>query len=241
MVIVVNQAFAKKYFPDTGAVGQQLDLWGAHRTIVGVVGDIKDTPTDAAAIPAFWYPHPQITFRAMSLVVRTTGDPSALTGDVRRLLRRLDPELPLAEVRPLEDIAAAANGQRRFILAMILLFAATATVLAIVGAYGVLTWSVRQRSRELGIRVALGAARAQVLVLVLRQGVRFGVVGLLGGLVLAFASARVLQTLLFGVSPRDGAAYAFAAVAMLALSVVAALGPALTATRTNPVDVLRLE
>jgi predicted permease len=241
MVIVVNQAFAKKYFSDTSAVGQQLDLWGAHRTIVGVVGDIKDTPTDTAAIPAFWYPHPQITFRAMSLVVRTTGDPSALTGDVRRLLRTLDPELPLADVRPLEDIAAAANGQRRFILAMILLFAATATVLAIVGAYGVLTWSVRQRSRELGIRVALGAARTQVLVLVLRQGVRFGVVGLLGGLVLAFASARVLQTLLYGVSPRDGAAYAFAAVAMLALSVVAALGPALTATRTNPVDVLRLE
>jgi ABC-type antimicrobial peptide transport system permease subunit len=140
----------------------------------------------------------------------------------------MDPELPLADVRPLEDIAAAANGQRRFILAMILLFAATATLLAIVGAYGVLTWSVRQRSRELGIRVALGAARSQVLALVVRQGIWFGIAGMIGGLVMAFASTTVLQTLLFGVSPRDGWAYATAGATMLALSVLAALGPALT-------------
>ena len=241
MVIVVNQAYASKYFPGGSPVGQEVDLWGAHRRIVGVVGDVKDTPADPAALPAFWYPHPQIPFPSLSLVVRTTGAPSAATGDLRRLLHSMDPELPLADVRPLEDIAAAANGQRRFILAMILLFAATATLLAIVGAYGVLTWSVRQRSRELGIRVALGAARSQVLGLVVRQGIWFGIAGMIGGLVMAFASTTVLQTLLFGVSPRDGWAYATAGATMLALSVLAALGPALTATRTNPVEALRLE
>ena len=241
MVIVVNQAYASKYFPGGSPVGQEVDLWGAHRRIVGVVGDVKDTPADPAALPAFWYPHPQISFPSLSLVVRTTGAPAAATGDVRRLLHSMDPELPLADVRPLEDIAAAANGQRRFILAMILLFAGTATLLAIVGAYGVLTWSVRQRSRELGIRVALGAARSQVLALVVRQGIWFGIAGMIGGLGMAFASTTVLQTLLFGVSPRDGWAYATAGATMLALSVLAALGPALTATRTNPVEVLRLE
>jgi len=173
--------------------------------------------------------------------VRTAGDPSAMTADVRRLLRSLDAELPMAEVRTLDEIASAANGQRRFILAMILLFAGAATVLALVGAYGVLTWSVRQRSRELGIRVALGAARGQVLGLVVRQGLWFAGVGMVGGLLVALASSRVLETLLFGVSPRDGWTFAVAGGAMLVLTVLAALGPALSATKTNPVEALRAD
>ncbi len=124
---------------------------------------------------------------------------------------------------------------------MILLFAGAATVLALVGAYGVLTWSVRQRSRELGIRVALGAARGQVLGLVVRQGLWFAGVGLVGGLLVALASSRVLETLLFGVSPRDGWTFAVAGGAMLVLTVLAALGPALSATKTNPVEALRAD
>src|SRR5262249_46839413 len=111
-VIVVNKAYANRYLPDGRVLGQQVDLWGAHRTIVGVVGAVKDTPADVTALPAFWYPHTQITFPSMSLVVRTAGDPAALTPDLRRLLHTMDPELPLADVRLLADIAAAANGQR---------------------------------------------------------------------------------------------------------------------------------
>ena len=242
MVIVVNQAYATKYLPGGSPVGPAGRSCGARtERIVGVVGDVKDTPADAGGASG-------VLVSAFADLV-PVGEPRRAHGgrsvgdhaDLRRLLHAMDPELPLADVRPLEDIAAAANGQRRFVLAMILLFAATATLLAIVGAYGVLTWSVRQRSRELGIRVALGAARSQVLALVVRQGIWFGVAGMIGGLALAFASTKVLQTLLFGVSPRDGWAYAAAGAAMLALTVLAALGPALTATRTNPVEVLRLE
>jgi ABC-type antimicrobial peptide transport system permease subunit len=124
---------------------------------------------------------------------------------------------------------------------MILLFAGAATVLALVGAYGVLTWSVRQRSRELGIRVALGAERGQVLGLVVRQGLWFAGIGLTGGLLVALALSRVLQTLLFGVSPRDGLTFTVAGGTMLLLTILAALGPALSATRANPVEALRAD
>jgi len=240
-VLVVNHALATKFFGAIDPLGHQADVWGEKRTIVGVVSDVKDSPADSAAVPAFWFPHAQIPVSEMALVVRTAGEPSAMTADVRRLVRSFDPELPLAEVRTLDEIASAANGQRRFILAMILLFAGAATVLALVGAYGVLTWSVRQRSRELGIRVALGAARGQVLGLVVRQGLWFAGVGLVGGLLVALASSRVLETLLFGVSPRDGWTFAVAGGAMLVLTVLAALGPALSATKTNPVEALRAD
>jgi macrolide transport system ATP-binding/permease protein len=240
-VLVVNHALVAKFFGAVDPIGHQAEAWGEKRTIVGVVSDIKDSPADSSAVPAFWFPHAQIPVSEMALVVRTAGNPSAMTADLRRLIRSFDPELPLAEVRTLDDIASAANGQRRFILAMLLLFAGAATVLALVGAYGVLTWSVRQRSRELGIRVALGAARGQVLGLVVGQGLWFAGLGLAGGLLVALASSRVLQTLLFGVSPRDGLTFGIAGGAILTLTILAALGPALSATRTSPVEALRAE
>src|SRR4029453_16450324 len=147
------------------------------------VGDIKDTPSDQTAQPAFWMAHPQATFPTMSLVIRTTADPTNVIATVRRLLNAHDPELALAQVETLDEIARAANAQRRFLLAIIALFTAAALVLAIVGAYGVLTWTVRQRRRELGIRVALGAERKHVLSLVVGQGLRLGLFGLSAGLV----------------------------------------------------------
>jgi putative ABC transport system permease protein len=164
-----------------------------------------------------------------------------MVGPVRELLRARDPELALAQIETLDDIARAANGQRRFLLAMIALFTGAALVLALVGAYGVLTWTVRQRRRELGIRLALGAERKHVLSLVVGQGLRLGLFGLGAGFVVALASGQALRTLLYGVSPRDAFTFGIAGAAMLLLSAAAALGPAWSATRTNPVEVLRLE
>jgi len=240
-VLVVNRALVTKYFPGEGAVGRLADVWGEKRTIVGVVGNVKDSPSDAAAQPAYWFPHSQVTFPTMSLVIRTTGDPAGLAGLVRRVLHARDPALALAQIETLDNIARAANGQRRFLLAIIALFTGAALVLAVVGAYGVLTWTVRQRRRELGIRVALGAERRHVLSLVIGQGLRLGLFGLGAGLIVALASGRILQTLLYGVSPRDSFTFAVAGLAMLVLSGAAALAPAWLATRTNPVEVLRLE
>ena len=119
-------------------------MFGAKRTIVGVVGDVKDSPTEPATVPALWWPHGQMPFTGMTLVARAgVGDPMSLLGDIRRAVQRLDPDLPLADVHTLDDIAAAANAQRRFVLVLTGLFAAAALLLAAVGAYGVLAWTVR--------------------------------------------------------------------------------------------------
>ena len=241
-VVIVNEALARKYLPGGPAVGRVLDIWDAKCTIVGVVGDVKDQPADAEAVPAFWWPHAQSPRPADDLVVRTAStDPVALVPDVRRVVQRLDPQLPLAEVRTLEDVADAANAQRRFLLAVTLLFAGVALALSALGAYGVLSWTVRQRTRELGIRMALGADRQSILREVLGDGVRLAAVGLAAGLVLALAGGRVLAGLLYGMSPRDGGTFAAATVLMLVMSALAALGPAVTATRTSPVEALRAE
>jgi predicted permease len=240
-VVVVNEALAAKYFAGENPLGRVLDLWGAPRTIVGVVGDVKDAPTSAAAVPAFWWPQEQMSRPAMSLVVRTNRESLGLVPDIRRIVARLDPELPLTDIRTLDDIVAAANAQRRFVLAMTVLFAGAALLLAAVGAYGVLAWTVRQRTRELGVRVALGARRQDVLLLVLRHGGRLAAIGIAVGAAAALASGRVLQALLYGVSPRDAATFAAAASAMLVIACLASLGPAWAATRADPVEALRLE
>jgi len=241
-VVVVNRAFARKYLAGVRAVGRVVDIWDNKWTIIGVVGDVKDQPADAEAVPAFWWPVAQNPMRSVTLVVRTATDDSlAIVPDVRRVVARLDPQLPLAEVRTLDTVAANANAQRRFLLAMTVLFAAVALSLAALGAYGVLSWTVRQRTRELGIRMALGADRRAVLRLVLGQGLRLALVGLATGLLLSLASGQVLARLLYGMSPRDLSTFAAAAALMLAMSALATLGPAFAATRTSPVEALRAD
>jgi ABC-type antimicrobial peptide transport system permease subunit len=203
---------------------------------------VKDQPADAEAVPAFWWPVAQNPMRAVTLVVRTaTDEPLVIVPDLRQVLARLDAQLPLADVRTLETVAANANAQRRFLLAMTLLFAAVALSLAALGAYGVLSWTVRQRTRELGIRMALGADRRSVLGLVVGQGLRLAAVGLCVGLGLALASGQVVARLLYGMSPRDATTFGAAALVMLAMSALATLGPAFTATRTSPVEALRTD
>jgi putative ABC transport system permease protein len=240
-VVVVNEALAAKYFPGESPLGRALNLWGEQRSIVGVVGDVKDAPTAGAAVPAFWWPQEQMSRPGMSLVVRTEREPLGLVPDIRRIVARLDPELPITDIRTLDEIVSSANAQRRFVLAMTVLFAGAALLLAAVGAYGVLAWTVRQRTRELGVRVALGARRQDVLLLVLRHGGQLASIGIVVGAVAALASGRVLQALLYGVSPRDAATFAAAASAMLVIACLAALGPAWAATRADPVEALRLE
>jgi predicted permease len=239
-VVVVNRSLVKSCLDGRG-VGRVLDLWGKKRTIVGVVEDVKDTPADTAAVPAFWFPYPQMTFPLVYVTVRTTGDPAMFSNTVRQIVRGLDPELPVAELQPLTDVADAINAERRFLLVIVGLFAAAALLLAGVGAYGVLSWTVQQRSRELGIRVALGAQRAQLLTMVLGQGVRLGAVGLAAGLVAALALGRILGAALYGVTAHDPFTFGFVAVMILGVALIAALVPALQATRTSPAEAIRVD
>jgi predicted permease len=239
-VVVVNRSLAQRYL-DGRAVGRVLDLWGKPRTIVGVVGDVKDTPASTSAEPAFWFPHSQMPFPLVVLAVRTSGDPLALAGSIRQAIRGLDPEMAVADLKPLTDVADAANAERRFLLVIVALFAVSALLLAAVGAYGVLAWTVQQRARELGIRTALGARRVQLLRLVLGQGLRLATAGLIVGLSAALVSGRLLQALLYGVTPRDPLTFVAVGAATLAVATAASLLPALQAMRANPSEVLRLE
>ena len=239
-VLVVNRSLVKCCLAGRG-VGSVLKVWGKKRTIIGIVEDVKDTPADATTPAALWFPYPQMTFPLVDVAVRTTGDPVAFSGTVRQIVRGLDPELPVAELQPLTDLADAINAERRFLLVIVALFAGSALLLAAVGAYGVLSWTVHQRSRELGIRVALGAQRAQLLRMVLGQGVRLSAVGLTAGLLAALAIGRIIGAALFGVTAHDPVTFAAVALTTLGVAVIAALVPAVQATQTSPADAIRTD
>ena len=239
-VLVVNRSLVKCCLEGRG-VGRVLQLWGKKRTIIGVVEDVKDTPADATTPAALWFPYRQMTFPLVNVAVRTSGDPVAFSSTVRQVVRGLDPELPVAELQPLTDVADAINAERRFLLVIVALFAGTALLLAAVGAYGVLSWTVQQRSRELGIRVALGAQRAQLLTMVLGQGVRLSAVGLVAGLLMALAIGRIIGAALYGVTAHDPMTFASVALTTLGVAVIAALVPALQATQTSPAEAIRTD
>ena len=211
--VLINNALARTYFPGEDPVGRMLNLWGAERQIVGVVGDIKDSPAALAAEPAVYFPHAQQTFRAMTVALKTTAaDPLTLVSSAREVVRSLDPEMPLAEIRALDDVASAAHAERRFLLTLVTVFGALALVLSAIGAYGVISYSAAQRGREFGVRLALGAGRPQILRLVLTQGLRLTTAGLALGLLLALLLGRVMRTLLYGISPTDLPTFAVVSV-----------------------------
>jgi predicted permease len=243
-VLLVNESLARTYFAaddPAAALGRRLDLWGAEREIVGVVGDVADRPGDAHTPPAFYFPHAQRPFPNLSLVVRTAGEPLSLLPGVRRELAALDPELPVADVHTLDDVVAAAYAERRLLMLLTNLFAALAVLLFAVGAYGVLAYSVQQRRREMAIRRALGAPERSVVALVVGQGVRLAAAGLALGVALALLAGGAVSGFLYGVSPRDPMALSAAVLVTLLVAAGASLAPALRATRTDPAAVLRAE
>jgi putative ABC transport system permease protein len=178
---------------------------------------------------------------AAELVVKTAGRPAALAAAVRRAVHDAAPEIPIAELRTMDDVLAESARTRRWTMALLGLFAAVALLLALVGIYGVMAWSVAQRRREIGIRIALGADRRQVLAMVLREGMTLGVAGMAAGAVGALALRRVLTGLVFGVSPSDPLVYGAAAVLMLAVSAAACYFPARRAGNVDPLVALRSE
>jgi macrolide transport system ATP-binding/permease protein len=238
-VVVINDTLARRYFPEGDAIGRMVEVFGARRRIVGVVADIRDWPADLNAQPALWMSLAQAPFRQVRVAIRTDQEPSTLVPAVRATLASLDPELPIAGIRNLSDIADAALAERRFALWWSETFAGLALVLAALGIYALLTYSVQQRRREIAIRMALGATRMHVARRVVTGGLSLAVVGAGAGILIAPAVGRALASLLYAVSPTDAFALLAAPVALVFLTTVACVVPAWTAARAEPMSALR--
>ncbi len=245
-VVVINRAMAEKYWPHENAVGKRITFDDHPKekdwlTVVGVVGDVKDKPGSASAEPAFWWSSLQVPFSNMSLVVRSASDPQLLTDAVRDAVKRLDPSLAVAKVQLMDEIVQGSVATPRFAFVLVGLFAGLAIVLAAIGTYGVIAYSVSQRTAEFGLRVAMGAQRSDVLRLVLMQAAKLVLSGTVLGVGLGLVLARVLKNLIYDVSPADPVTFSAVALVVIAIAVLACCVPARKATRADPMIALRAE
>jgi predicted permease len=241
LVVLLNESAARKYWktPDA-AVGARLNLWGAERTVAGVIGDVRDMPWHTRAVPALYFPQPQTWYpQPMLLIVRSDVPPDSLVDPVRRAMREIDPELPLASIRPLESVAGAAIATRRLTLWLVATFGVTALILAVVGIYGVMAQAVGQRQQEFGVRQALGATRGDIMRLVFSSAAVMTATGVLSGVALAAGSTRLLGSLLYEVRALDAATFGVVAVALTAAAAGATYLPARRATRISAAAALR--
>jgi predicted permease len=247
-VAVIDETLARKYFPDGQAIGRRLKIGGSQSTqpwltVVGVVRHVHNQGLDASGRTQLYLAYDQLPFRtgAMSLVLRSGSDPRALGRSVEAVVRDLDRELPVASVRTMEEIVAASFASRRLAMMLLAVFAVVALALAVVGLGGVMSYSVTQRTHEIGIRLALGARPADVVRLVVAQGMAFVLAGVAVGLLLAFSLTHVASGLLFGVAPTDPPTYGATAALLVAVALVATLLPARRAARVDPMKALRYE
>jgi predicted permease len=236
---VVNEVLVRRYFPDRSPLGREIDFYGQTWQIVGIVADIEDHPADPDAEPAVYMSLHQYAFNRIRGVVRTAGDPLEVLPTIRNVIADLDSEMPVSDIRTLASIAQDANSERRFTLLWCAAFAALALILGAVGIYSLLAYSVQQRTREIGIRLALGATRGRVLGTLIASGLTLAAAGLVAGLLAAPAAGRALASLLYGTSPSDLGALATAAGSILLAALLASIVPAWTAARTEPISVLR--
>ncbi|MDF1502475.1 ADOP family duplicated permease, partial [Roseisolibacter sp. H3M3-2] len=244
-LVVVSASLAREAWGTEDPIGRRLDLMGREpATVVGVVGDVSiGRLEDAAATPTYYVPFAQAPDISMRVVVRTRAEPAAVEAAIRAAVREIDPEVALYQVYPMESLVRQSESVflRRFPLLLVGAFAAAALALAVVGTHGVVAYAVAQRVRELGIRVALGAASRDVVALVVGHVARVAALGIGAGLVLALLLARAASGLLYGVRPTDPATYAAVAVTLAAVAAGAAFVPARRATRVDPSIALRAE
>jgi putative ABC transport system permease protein len=246
-VIVINETLAAHYFPNQNPIGKHIrpgisakgdPPW---REIVGVVGSVRHGGPGKEPRPEFFLPHTQMPSLTLTTVVRVTGDPLAIVGAVRNEVRALDSELPLDSVKTLDQYLTESVAQPRFNTLLLALFAGVAMILTAIGLYGVMAYSVSARTREIGVRVALGARRHDVLRLVISLGMKLTLIGVAIGLVAALALTRLMAGLLFGVTPTDPATFALIALLLVSVATLACYIPARRATNVDPMIALRRE
>jgi putative ABC transport system permease protein len=240
-VAVVNEAFVKRYLGAQDPVGRWIDFGGGKRTIIGVVATAKYQKLTEPALPYVWLPLAQDYQAGVTLAVRTTGDPKRLTETLRKEFTALDPNLPFLDVRTFAEHMGAAVFFMRLGAIMLGLFGGLALLLATMGIYSVIAYSVSQRTRELGIRSALGAARSDILSLVVREGMTLAGIGLVIGTGLAFAVAKLMTSQLIGVGAGDPLTFLSIIGLLASVALVASWIPARRASRTDPMIALRTE
>ena len=240
-VAMINRAAAERYFTGRDPLGQQIRFWGTPWRIVGVIGDERFLGLAEDPEPAVYASLLQAPQSSGVLLVRTAGDPLTSIEPLRRIVHRLDPQVALYGVEPLEATVAESIARPRFTAALLGLFGAVAILLALVGVHGVLSYTVAQRAPELAVRMALGATRRNVLALVLRDGATLAAIGTAIGLAIAFAGAHLLRSLVYGVAPRDAVTFAAVAAGVMVLAAVASWLPARRASATDPNVTLRSE
>ena len=253
-VVIINEAFARRFLNNSNPFGQQLivgrGVGESPRQVIGIVSDVKQYGLDKEAPPMVFVPIPQVSDKMMSVVrrfvsayftVRTTVGPPGLSAAMKREIAALDPTLALSDIRPMERVVARSVAPQRFNMLLVGLFAGLGLLLAAVGIYGVVSYSVAQRTNEFGIRIALGAGRSDVTSLVLRQGLVLAFLGVTIGLVASLALTRLMTSFLFGVKPTDLVSLITVSLSLLVVALLACYIPARRATKVDPLVALRYE
>jgi predicted permease len=248
-VTIINQGFVDKYLSGVNPLGQKAVIYmksneeseNTPSEIIGVVGDVRQMGLDTPGEPTVYWPHPELVYSGMTILVRTSNDPLGLVSAARNELQQMDPEQPMAAVATMEQLLGDSLARSRFTMMLLAIFAALALTLASVGIYGVIAYGVTQRTQEFGIRIALGADGRDVLRLVLGQGTRLVLLGIGLGVVLALTLGRFLSTLLYGISPTDPLTFGAVALLLVLVALAACYVPARRATRVDLIETLRYE
>jgi putative ABC transport system permease protein len=240
-VIIVNETFARRFWPNQNPIGKHVVVGRGPdpSEVVGMAADVRNNGLAQDTQAQLYLPFQQLPWGNMNLLVRTAVQPSSLISAVRAQISSVDPDQPVTDIQTVDHFMDSSRAQPRFTMLLLGVFSAAALALAVIGIYGVLAYSVTQRRQELGIRLALGAERGNILGLVVRQGLMLAGVGIAVGLVAALFLTRLMSSLLYKVGVLDLTTFALTPLAFLVIALLASYLPALRATKVNPVEALR--